>query len=71
MSFVDQVQGVLYQLVLSGTASAHAVAHLFAIHERTLRRRLEEEGTGLQQLVNRTRFELAQQLLRNRRTSNT
>jgi AraC-like DNA-binding protein len=65
MSFSDQVEGVLHQLVLSGTASAGAVAHLFAIHERTLRRRLAEEGTGLHQLVNRTRFELAQQLLRN------
>ena len=65
MSFGDQVQGALYQLVLNGTASAGAVAHLFAIHERTLRRRLAEEGTGLHQLVNRTRFELAQQLLRN------
>jgi AraC-like DNA-binding protein len=65
MSFGEQVQGMLHQLLLSGMASAEAVARLFAIHERTLRRRLEEEGLNLRQLVNQTRFELAQQLLQN------
>ncbi len=65
MTFADQVQGVLHQMVLSGTASAGAVSRLFAIHERTLRRRLEEEGKSLQQLINQTRFELARQLLQN------
>lgn len=65
MSFGEQVQGMLHQLVLSGMASAEAVARLFAIHERTLRRRLEEEGLNLRQLINQTRFELAQQLLQN------
>ncbi len=42
-----------------------AVGRLFAIHERTLRRRLEKERKNLQQLVNEARFELAQQLLQN------
>jgi AraC-like DNA-binding protein len=65
MSFADQVEGVLPQMLLSGMASAVAVARLFAIHERTLRRRLKEEGKSLQQLINQTRFELAQQLLDN------
>jgi len=65
MSFADQVEGVLPQMLLSGMASAEAVARLFAIHERTLRRRLEAEGKNLQQLINQTRFELAQQLLQN------
>ena len=65
MTFTDQVQGVLHQLLLSGTASAEAVAQLFAISGRTLRRRLAEEGTSLQQLINQTRFELGQQLLQN------
>jgi AraC-like DNA-binding protein len=65
MSFADQVQGMLHQMVLGGSASAEAVARLFAIHERTLRRRLAEEGTNLQQLINQARFELAQQLLGN------
>lgn len=65
MTFGQHVQAVLHQMVLSGTATAPAVACLFAIHERTLRRRLADEGMGLQQLINQTRFELAQQLLQN------
>ena len=65
MSFADQVEGILPQMLLSGMASGEAVARLFAIHERTLRRRLEAEGKNLQQLINQARFELAQQLLQN------
>lgn len=65
MSFGEQVQGVLHQMLLSGTASTEAVARLFGIHERTLRRRLEAEGLNLLQLTNQARFELAQQLLEN------
>jgi AraC-like DNA-binding protein len=65
MSFGAHVQAVLHQMLLSGAATAEAVAHLFAIHERTLRRRLADEGMALQQLINQTRFELAQQLLQN------
>jgi AraC-like DNA-binding protein len=65
MRFGDQVERVLPQMLLSGMASAAAVARLFAIHERTLRRRLEKEGKSLQQLFNQSRFELAKQLLQN------
>jgi AraC-like DNA-binding protein len=65
MGFADQVERILPQMLLSGMASAGAIARLFAIHERTLRRRLEAEGKNLQQLINHTRFELAKQLLQN------
>ncbi len=65
MSFAEQVQGVMHQMLLSGTATAESVARLFGIHERTLRRRLEAEGMNLQQIINEARFELAQQLLQN------
>lgn len=65
MSFSEQMEQVLHQMVLSGTATADSIARLFGIHERTLRRRLEQEGRNLQQLINQTRFELAQQLLQN------
>ena len=51
MTFGEQVERVLPRMVLSGMASAPAVAHLFGIHERTLRWRLEAEGKGLQQLI--------------------
>ncbi len=63
MSFAEEVQGVVQQLVLSGAASAGNLAHVFGIHERTMRQRLRAEGTNLQRLLDDTRFELAQQLL--------
>jgi AraC-like DNA-binding protein len=65
MSFGDKVQGVLHQLVLSGSSSANDVARLFGVHERTLRRRLADEGKNLHELIQQTRFEIAQQLLEN------
>lgn len=63
--FKDRVQRVLRQMLLSGTFSGQAIAHLFNIHERTLRRHLSNEGTHLQILMNQTRFELAKELLQN------
>jgi len=65
MGFAEQVERVLHQMVLSGIATADSIARLFGIHERTLRRRLAQEGKNLQQLINEARFELAQQLLQN------
>jgi len=67
LSFSDQVQRALHQMVLSGTAAAGNVARLFGIHERTLRKRLSSEGTTLRRLVDATRFQIAEQLLRNTR----
>ena len=69
ITFSEQVQGVLHQMLLSGTSSAGEVAHLFGIHERTLRKRLRAERTTLHQLISQTRFELARQLLMNTRLS--
>lgn len=63
MSLGEKVQCVLPQLVLSGSASATAVAQLFGMQERTLRRRLAEESKSLQHLINEARFERARQLL--------
>ena len=65
MSFAERVRAVLHQLILSGTATADHVARLFAVDERTVRRRLRTEGTNLRRLINEARFELAQQLLVN------
>lgn len=59
----DKVRRVLQSMVLSGTASADAVATLFELSERTLRRRLEGEGTSFQGLLNETLLALAKQLM--------
>jgi AraC-like DNA-binding protein len=65
MTFGERLESALHQFVLSGDASAEEICRQFAISERTLRRRLEEEGKNLQQVVGQTKFELARQLLRN------
>ena len=63
MTFGERLESALHQAVLSGDASAEAICRQFAISERTLRRRLAQEGERLQEFVNQTRFELARQLL--------
>jgi AraC-like DNA-binding protein len=64
MSFAEQVECALTPCVLNGATSAEDVARLFGIHDRTLRKRLRADGTNLQKLLDRTRFGLARQLLR-------
>jgi AraC-like DNA-binding protein len=63
MSFAEQVESALPKFVLNGATSADDVARFFGIHQRTLRKRLRQDGTNLQKLVDRTRFGLARQLL--------
>ena len=63
--FGQRVESVLYQLALSGECTADKVATFFAIRERTLRRLLREEDKSLRELIGRTRYELARQLLSN------
>jgi AraC-like DNA-binding protein len=67
MSFADRVECAIHQLVPTGPASAEEICHLLAISERTLRRRLKDEGKSLQELFNQTRYALARQLLSNTR----
>jgi AraC-like DNA-binding protein len=66
-SLAAQVRRALYPMVLSGTATLAGTARLFSLHERTLRRRLEADGTMFHQLLNEARFEVAQQFLRDTR----
>jgi AraC-like DNA-binding protein len=61
--FSDQVRRVLRSGVLSGRDSAASVADLFSMSERTLRRRLADEGSTFHALVAESRLVVARQLL--------
>lgn len=61
---VAQVRRALSTLLVSGRASEREVAEAFAMHRRTLNRRLRSEGTTFQQLLDEVRFDIARQLLR-------
>ena len=61
--FPEQVRNVLRAALASGNVHANHVAALFAMHPRTLNRRLQRSETSFQQLLDETRFEVAQQLL--------
>jgi AraC-like DNA-binding protein len=68
-----QLRRVLRQLLVSGAAqgkvSLEQVSNLFAIHRRTLNRRLRTQGTSFKTLVDETRYDIARQLLRDTRLS--
>lgn len=63
-SFLWQVRRAIYALTLSAVPTLTNIASLFALHERTLRRRLREEGVTVRDLVSEVRRELAEHLLR-------
>jgi len=63
LTFAERVEAAMPQIILSGMGTSRAVAQLFAVNERTLRRRLSADGTQLRTLINQSRFELAKQLL--------
>lgn len=58
-----QVIQVLRTALMTGNASADQIAAHFSMHSRTLNRRLKCYGTSYKELVDQTRFEIAQQLL--------
>ena len=64
-AFARRVELAIQQTLLGGTATEPAVAAMLNVSERTLRRRLDEEGERFRLLLGRRRCELAQQLLRN------
>jgi len=63
ISFAEQAQCVLHQLMPCGSTSAASVARRFGFSERTLRNKLQAEGTSMQRLLADTRFELARHFL--------
>ena len=62
-SFTTRVQGLLASMLANGEPLREEVARQLMISERTLQRRLAEEGTNFTQLVDDTRRELAQKHL--------
>lgn len=63
VSFSAKVQSLLSNMLASGEPLREEVAKQLMMSERTLQRRLAEEGTNFTQLVDDTRRELAQQYL--------
>ena len=60
---VAQVRRILHNLVLDGHGSLGEVAQIFAVHRRTLNRRLRERGLTFKRLLDEVRYEIACQLL--------
>ena len=63
MSMVCKLDGVLRRLMVTQTCSAANAATLLHMHERTLNRRLSDEGTCFRQELDNTRYEVAKQFL--------
>jgi AraC-like DNA-binding protein len=64
VDIAPQVRRALRALLMAGRASEEQVAQVFAVHRRTLNRRLQGEGTNFRRLLDETRYEVARQLLR-------
>jgi AraC-like DNA-binding protein len=64
----NKVRRLLHGLFITefglGRIDLQAIAQLFALHPRTLNRRLRAEGTKFNALLAETRYEIARQLLR-------
>lgn len=67
-SLAAQLRRILFRLFISGSAqgetSLEYVSSLFALHRRTLNRRLQAEGTTFKALIDAARYDIARQLLR-------
>ncbi len=70
-----QLRRVLRRLLIAGAGqeetSISQVSAVFAIHQRTLNRRLRADGTSFKALINETRYDIARQLLRDTRLAIT
>jgi len=61
--FSDRVRTTIRAMLRPGGLDAHAVAERLAMSDRTLRRRLRDEGTSYQALLDEVRAELARHYL--------
>ncbi|NHV25871.1 AraC family transcriptional regulator [Burkholderia sp. D-99] len=70
-SFADRVRACLTERLASGRCSAFDVAGHLAVSQRTLQRRLRDEGTSFQAELNAVRVELARHYLLERKLAAT
>ena len=63
-TLIQMASRALRTLLLHGKSSGDDVAQALALHRRTLNRRLGAEGTTFQQVLDRVRFAVARELLR-------
>lgn len=63
-SFVDRVRSAIVAMIPTGEASATALARQLGMGERTLRARLEQEGSCFRQLMEQARMQSAERMLR-------
>lgn len=63
VEIVDRVSRALRVLLLDGKSSGNDVATALSMHRRTLNRRLQQQGTTFQHLLDDVRFNVARQLL--------
>jgi len=66
LSPLDRIRQLIAQELQKGVPTLAAIARRTATSERTLRRRLEENGTSFRALLDETRAELARGYVRNR-----
>ncbi len=59
----QHMRKVLHTLLQTGEATQERLAQLFAMHRRTINRRLQAEGTTFRELVDEVRYEVARTLL--------
>ncbi len=68
---VTQIRRVLRRLLVGGASQGETreeqISMLFALHRRTLNRRLRAQGTSFRALVDEAHFDIARQLLRDTR----
>ncbi|MEE1609783.1 AraC family transcriptional regulator [Microvirga sp. CF3016] len=61
--FSDDIRRLLRTRLTGNRCSADDIAHVLAMHRRTLSRRLKETGMGYRAIASEIRFEIARQLL--------
>jgi AraC-like DNA-binding protein len=62
-AFGNQLRRALRRTLLRRNSSADRVASLFAVHRRTMSRRLKVDGLSFKQLVNEVRYDVARQMI--------